>query len=119
MYEELAKKLIDESKHIVIATVAEDGRPWAVVVGKVGYENGVFSWQSMTDADHSVAIVSNQNIAIMLYRDRETLKLHAKARKVSGGDVGFATYEAIMTDAKYGAPDRTNHWLDVERLRGL
>jgi pyridoxine/pyridoxamine 5'-phosphate oxidase len=119
MYEELAKKLIDESKHMVLAVVAQDGRPWAVTVKKKAYENGALYWESRVNTDHSFAIETNPQVAITLWDGQEIVKIHAEVSEISRDKTGLAQYKAEIRDAKFGATDYTNHWLDVERLRGL
>ncbi len=114
--EERAHKVLVGSDYIALATMGGDGRPWAVIVGKKAYESGKLTWVSMADTDHSKAIALNNNVAVTVWVGTETVKMHATAREVSCEESGLAQYEAIMTDAKYGAVDRTNHWLEIEKL---
>ena len=114
--EELAKKLLEECTYFALGTVGEDGRPWVVIIKKQSYENGMFTWHSRAETDHSKSITLNPKVAITVWSGEAIVKIHAEARQVSQDEDGLGLYQAMIVDAKFGSEDRTNHWLDVAQM---
>lgn len=101
------REFLAKQKHIVLAVVDEDGRPWAVPVAMQHYRKGKLEWISKTDTIHSRAIAANSDIAITCFvarRDGENeygLYLRAKAKKLAPLPGGAAIYRAEITEAWY------------------
>jgi nitroimidazol reductase NimA-like FMN-containing flavoprotein (pyridoxamine 5'-phosphate oxidase superfamily) len=62
-----AQRLIDESDHMIIATVGADGAPWATPVFYVADQNHDLYWMSEQSSRHSVNIRSTGTAAIVIF----------------------------------------------------
>lgn len=93
--------------HIVIATVREDGLPWAVPVKKQSYRRGNFAWYSKTNALHSCAIAANRQIAATAFSAKSDpggeygIYIEATVTRIRRLPGGIARYTAKITKAWY------------------
>lgn len=66
-----AQRLIDESKHMTLATADEGGSPWASPVFYAVDANRALYWVSDKDALHSANVRVRPQITIVIYRAEE------------------------------------------------
>ena len=112
------KEFLEQTTHVVIAVVDEQGRPWAVPLGLKSYKNRTFQWFSKTDSVHSVAIKQNPEIAVTAYTTDPTYGVCARARAKKHLTMpgGVALYSAQIYEAWYNTGKRIKTNIDIKDL---
>jgi hypothetical protein len=76
---DIVQKLLNNSRHMVVAVTLEDGTPWAVPVHMVRAEGKLFEWDSKPETVHSRAIALQPNIALTVFSIDDDIGLYMKA----------------------------------------
>jgi uncharacterized protein YhbP (UPF0306 family) len=97
-----ARRIIERSVYMVLATAAHDGRPWAspVYFAADGYDE--FFWVSSREATHSRNIGSRPEVGIVIFDSSvpvgagQGVYMEARAQQVSESDLsrGLAVFSA-------------------------
>jgi Pyridoxamine 5'-phosphate oxidase len=69
----LARRLIDSSSHLTLATADADGRPWASPVWYAAVGNTELLWVSSPDARHSRHLGARPEAGIVIFDSRAAL----------------------------------------------
>jgi hypothetical protein len=64
---ELARKVIDSNRYMVLGTADPDGRPWVTPVWFASEDYKVFHWVSSPDARHSQNVSARPEVAIAIF----------------------------------------------------
>jgi nitroimidazol reductase NimA-like FMN-containing flavoprotein (pyridoxamine 5'-phosphate oxidase superfamily) len=68
---QMFERIIDDNLYLSLATVDSNGNPWISNVF-FAYGEGKLYWYSRKDADHSINIKHNSNVAISIYNSTKT-----------------------------------------------
>lgn len=100
---ERLNKFLAEQRYMTIAVTLDDGKPWAVPVRIKRWDAKLFEWDSLTDTEHSKAIVTRSDVAVSIFtpEGEGTTQFgfygHATAEQISEpNDHGVATYRAVV-----------------------
>lgn len=112
------KEFLQQTTHIVVAVVDEDGKPWAVPLGVKSYKHRTFQWFSKVDTVHSVAIARDPEIAVTAYLPDPTYSVCARARAKKHLTMpgGFALYSAEIYEAWYNTGKRIKTHIDLKDI---
>jgi nitroimidazol reductase NimA-like FMN-containing flavoprotein (pyridoxamine 5'-phosphate oxidase superfamily) len=65
--QERARRLIDDGRHMTVATAGEDGRPWVSPVFYSVDDDQALYWVSDKEALHSVNVRDRPDVSIVIY----------------------------------------------------
>lgn len=97
-----ARKIIDRSLYMVLATADAAGRPWPSPVYFATDGDGAFYWVSSHEARHSVNIAARPDVGIVVFDSSmpigtgQGIYLEARAEQLSGPELdrGLAVFSA-------------------------
>jgi pyridoxamine 5'-phosphate oxidase-like protein len=113
----LARGIIDGNRYLTLATVGDDGRPWAspVFYAAGGYRD--FYWISSPETVHSLNILRRPDVAIVIFDSQapayegQAVYMEALAEELRGADLerGLSVYP--------GPPENGGLPVPVERVQ--
>jgi uncharacterized protein YhbP (UPF0306 family) len=111
--EEIKKFITDNigrHKQFALATVDEQGKPWAVCLNLAYDEKFNIIWKSLKTTEHSKHVSANPDVAICIFSETEGvgdfgLYLKAKAREVTDDEELRRLIDVRFTQKGKPAPD--------------
>ena len=104
----VAREIIDTSKYMVIATVADDGRPWITPVWFAHRAYREFLWLSRPGRQHSRYIAAGPAVAISIFDSTQRIgtgygvTMSGMAAALDGEDLGWATEIVSRRSLEHG-----------------
>jgi nitroimidazol reductase NimA-like FMN-containing flavoprotein (pyridoxamine 5'-phosphate oxidase superfamily) len=66
-WESIARKIVDRSLYMVVATADQSGQPWATPVYFAHRDHREFFWVSEPDATHSINLRDRREVGIVIF----------------------------------------------------
>ncbi len=115
-------KFLKQLKHVVVAVVDQDNKPWAVPVRIKALNDLQIEWDSHKKSRHSLAIDHNPQIALTAFISKgsewEEIGIYMEAEVVEIEPIHdeFARYKAQMTRVWYNDAEHMKREIDLEEL---
>lgn len=105
---EMARRVIDGNRYLVLGTVESDGRPRLSPVYYTAARYRDFYWVSSPDAQHSRNVRARPDVQIVVFDSSslpgtsEAVYLGATARELSAGELPDVVHEAFDPETRGG-----------------
>lgn len=112
-YSDIARRIIESNRYMVLGTADEDGVPWVTPVWFAHADHRRFIWVSAPERRHSRNVGARPEVSIVIFDSRvevgsaRAVYMSARAEELSGADL---EHDVAFFDAASQAQGLSRRW---------